>query len=142
MLLTFTFALLPSTLVLLPSTLALLPSTLALLPAASPIPPAPSTATATSTLPGNHHDAALKPRQTDWPAAFWPEDYPPDRWPGQDFGLGWGAVSRPCHVSEYLSILLDKSLTHSRLTNFTPAPAPTCAGMMAAEMLPLLPTGE
>ncbi|CCC08711.1 hypothetical protein SMACR_06818 [Sordaria macrospora] len=96
MLLTFTFALLPST-------LALLPSTLALLPAASPIPPAPSTATATSTLPGNHHDAALKPRQTDWPAAFWPEDYPPDRWPGQDFGLGWGAVSRPCHAEQFYS---------------------------------------
>ncbi|KAK3951153.1 hypothetical protein QBC32DRAFT_263128 [Pseudoneurospora amorphoporcata] len=88
----------------------LLTPTLALLPAASPIPPAPApstataTATATATLPGNRHDAALKPRQTDfWPAYFWPENFPPDRWPGQDFGAGWGAVSRPCHADQFYS---------------------------------------
>ncbi|KAL0468791.1 hypothetical protein QR685DRAFT_573086 [Neurospora intermedia] len=75
-------------------------SAITLLPAASPIPPALSTATATSALPGNHHEAALKPRQTDfWPADYWPEKFPPDRWPGR----GWGAKSRPCHANQFYS---------------------------------------
>ncbi|KAK3354473.1 hypothetical protein B0H65DRAFT_14204 [Neurospora tetraspora] len=80
----------------------LVTSAIALLPAASPT---PSTATATSTLPGSHHDAALKPRQTDFwrPGDFWPEDFPPDRWPAQDIGQGWGAVSRPCHANQFYS---------------------------------------
>lgn len=119
----------------------LITSAVALLPAASPVLPAPSTGTATSTLPGNHHDGALKPRQTDFlPAEYWPEAFSPAGWQGVQ--PGWGAVSRPCHVCGCLFLYSENSLTFSRPASSTPAPAPICMGTAVVRMLILTMAGD